>query len=968
MSVDFFFKKEEKKRQAIMEEEITICPICSKTLINPRSLPCLHSFCEACLKGSVEESDLKPRCPKCHFPFEIPLQGLSALGCLVFTERVLQSKNASDSKRDENLCELCEENDCRVYCKECRQFLCEGCQRAHKRSRASLNHQFTTPEEGDILNKLKKRIGRCSRHPAFEVTMYCDDDSELACPLCSVEYHKGHILCTTDEFLEKCNNSFDERIKYALINEAKIKDELESTRLAQDKIEKDYEEAKSDILKTFEDLRSFIDRREAILICQVEDTKDTLKKHLVLQTEGFEFFLHSIETALKYCKHLRNEGTFVEIARTQYQVLSQFKSIEEDFDRMKRFLNPLSREISVISLLTDTISKNIDQIIQMCPSVEEIAFQTFSLFPDLKPVIPPSLPPSTPKSQRDYSKVKEQPLIQFGSQRSGNGQLCCPFAVTVDSEGLIYAAGYGNDQIQVFSSDGKFIYEFGSKGKGNRQFDGPCGIIFDPKLNEIIVADSGNGRIQIFSADGKYIRTIGEKGEQNLQLNHPIGMALDKNGNVLVADCNGNNIKMYSKEGNLLMTFGSKGKEKGQLHKPYGIGILSNGNIVVSEEQNNRLSVFNSEGYFIRCIDFILDNGEINLVKPRHIFIDDHDHILVVDFRNDQILMINQEGKRIATIGKGILGNPFGITMDQKGRIIVSESYPKNRITIFPGFEPVKPPPLPKRDYSKVKKPLIRFGSKGNGVGQFDVPWSVAVDSKGFIYVVEGDNNRIQKFDVNGTYIKQFGTEGKLDGQLSHPCGIIFDPTRNEIIVADTGNHRIQFFSTDGTHIKTIGNDRQLNEPHDMALDKNGNIVVANQQGFGIKVFSREGNLLKEFGTAGKGNYEIRGTWGVGILSNGNIVVSENSKYRLSLFTSEGEFIRFIGEGKINSPRQIFVDGDDNILISSYGNDKIFVYDQEGKKITSLAKGFLESPSGVTMGQNGKIITVETSLHRISIF
>ena len=54
---------------------------------------------------------------------------------------------------------------------------------------------------------------------------------------------------------------------------------------------------------------------------------------------------------------------------------------------------------------------------------------------------------------------------------------------------------------------------------------------------------------------------------------------------------------------------------------------------------------------------------------------------------------------------------------------------------------------------------VSQFGSAGSGNGQFNSPYSISFDSSGNIYVTDNGNHRIQKFDSNGTYISQFGSE-----------------------------------------------------------------------------------------------------------------------------------------------------------------------------------------------------------------
>jgi DNA-binding beta-propeller fold protein YncE len=75
-------------------------------------------------------------------------------------------------------------------------------------------------------------------------------------------------------------------------------------------------------------------------------------------------------------------------------------------------------------------------------------------------------------------------------------------------------------------------------------------------------------------------------------------------------------------------------------------------------------------------------------------------------------------------------------------------------------------------------------------------PAGLAVDSNDNIYVTDRDNDRIQIFTSNGTFITAIGSQGSEDGQLNRPEGVGVDPYSNTglVYVADTGNSRIQVF------------------------------------------------------------------------------------------------------------------------------------------------------------------------------
>jgi tripartite motif-containing protein 71 len=75
--------------------------------------------------------------------------------------------------------------------------------------------------------------------------------------------------------------------------------------------------------------------------------------------------------------------------------------------------------------------------------------------------------------------------------------------------------------------------------------------------------------------------------------------------------------------------------------------------------------------------------------------------------------------------------------------------------------------------------------------------YGVAVDSSGNVYY---DNNRIQKFSGNGTFITKWSSEGSANGEFRLLTSLVVDSSGN-VYVADSGNDRIQKFSSNGTFI-----------------------------------------------------------------------------------------------------------------------------------------------------------------------
>jgi DNA-binding beta-propeller fold protein YncE len=107
-----------------------------------------------------------------------------------------------------------------------------------------------------------------------------------------------------------------------------------------------------------------------------------------------------------------------------------------------------------------------------------------------------------------------------------------PSDILVAPNGDIFVAdGHGgdtNNRIVKFTKDGKYIKEWGKKGKGPGEFDVPHSLAMD-SAGRLFVADRSNNRVQAFDQDGKFLL-------EWKQFGRPSGLHIDKNDILYVAD------------------------------------------------------------------------------------------------------------------------------------------------------------------------------------------------------------------------------------------------------------------------------------------------------------------------------------------------------------------------------------------------------------------------------------------------
>ena len=200
-----------------------------------------------------------------------------------------------------------------------------------------------------------------------------------------------------------------------------------------------------------------------------------------------------------------------------------------------------------------------------------------------------------------------------------------------------------------------------------------------------------------------------------------------------------------------------------------------------------------------------------------------------------------------------------------------------------------------------------QFGGPGSANGTFNLPTSVAYSPDGsMIAVSDRGNDRVQMFHANGTFAFAFGSRGAGEGQFDLPITAAFVPPARPppasqpgmIAVADSGNDRIQVFGPNGTFAFEFGEPGsgpgELRSPQSVAYTPDGNIVVADTGNRRIQVFSPAGSPLLEF------DYNLYGHFGSarGVdvdRVTGTIAVADATIHRVQLFNPDGTVVRSIG-------------------------------------------------------------------------
>jgi DNA-binding beta-propeller fold protein YncE len=160
-----------------------------------------------------------------------------------------------------------------------------------------------------------------------------------------------------------------------------------------------------------------------------------------------------------------------------------------------------------------------------------------------------------------------------------------PTDTAVNPAGEVYVSdGYGNSRVVKFNREGKYVQEWGKRGKGEGEFHLPHAICLDSK-GRVYVGDRENNRIQVFDADGRFLAQWKDGGA-------PFGLFLAGDEKLFVADGRAGRVTILDLEGKALGRVGSKGTGPGQFELPHMLAVDKAGALYVAEVNGRRVQKF----------------------------------------------------------------------------------------------------------------------------------------------------------------------------------------------------------------------------------------------------------------------------------------------------------------------------------------------------------------------------------------
>ncbi|XP_033745674.1 uncharacterized protein LOC117331185 [Pecten maximus] len=458
---------EDGSRSKSLDTPVLECSICLEQLRHPKSLPCLHSFCEECLGSYItKESSGKMAsassfsCPVCRKVTE-PMNPSEDKGgwagqfptnnLAVEMIRHLQNTNTLIT------CKPCEKKGntnvpAKFWCHQTKSYFCATCKISHH----DLFHEECEPEnitewnKSDTIRRQTSAAG-CGKHKE-KLEYYCEDHQILGCSKCIiVDHRKCEVVTSADDFRDKLTTT-------------KIDGLLEALRRCVDAMETLIKDADKQLQYMTQDqeiaLQSLTDLRR-----KINERFDQLQKELTDRlTNSFKKEKENLDISKLKCERLMfamhntlTSSTDAALKDDTVGTICLFKRGQAELESCKELIKELEE-----SSKSTRLSHEYDSKILTLGTKKGINMGMIAVH-QLQRKLPSTLN-CTPFYERQLKKTKRL-NIKVASDENN----CCALSVLLLSGGRIVVGDYANKKVKLFTENGKFQCEVGMA-------DEPCDL------------------------------------------------------------------------------------------------------------------------------------------------------------------------------------------------------------------------------------------------------------------------------------------------------------------------------------------------------------------------------------------------------------------------------------------------------------------------------------------------------------
>ena len=715
------------------------CPLCLETVKDPKTLPCLHSFCLRCIDKHARYARRKLettiKCPVCQACFQIP-EGdtFGSLPTSFHLNRLVDLLALRDSSQESQRCSSCEENNTATcYCFVCQNFLCKDCFDAHQRLKATRGHRNVLIKnlQAQDVEELMHRPAMCAKkyHENEPLDYYCQDCSVCICHKCSIVSHNRHSLVDLQEAAEEqkmqMTQVFATVKEQLVILESKISEQTELMK----KSEKEICAAEEKVTKTVQEIIRVAKEHETAVKTKMAEIRATQQRNYAAKIGNVQLFAAQLKSSIECGEGIVQRSIGPEILQAGHAVLGRCEELltTQDIEVCKPqhvvyYVNLEAMNIlrglvpgQVFETNTDPSQSSAEgRGLIEAPRNNETNFtvttrdskgsQCYDEHDQLTVIVRPQ------KGEEEETKIDDckngSYVVRYKPKSVGLRDI----SVEVNGQPLSGSPW----RVQATGHQYKAIHSFRSHVTGPEQFGGPGSIAVNERTGKIAIAEYRNRRVHLFDRECKYLRTIGDKGLDSERIKFPLSVEFTTSDEV----------------------------------------------IVIHEEpfKPSKMFLFTEHGDFIKVISQ-------RLINPSSVSVRDDGHMILCDSGDKLVKVLSPDGTGLVQSFKGphSLDYPTSAVYHENKFFVLYNLH--NYVTVF----------------NNEGLYLYDIGKEEFVVGSLRK--SLTIDAFNNLIVCDNDNSSLHVFSLDGKYINSFN-----EGDLSPWSVAAFE---DKLLVCDYKNHVI---------------------------------------------------------------------------------------------------------------------------------------------------------------------------------
>jgi tripartite motif-containing protein 71 len=569
-----------------------------------------------------------------------------------------------------------------------------------------------------------------------------------------------------------------------------------------------------------------------------------------------------------------------------------------------------------------------------------------------------------------------------------------PTGLAIDADGNVYVADSGNHRVQKLSTDGHPLAQWGAYGAAPGEFRAPSAVAVADD-GSLYIADTGNRRVQKLGASGEPLAEWSTPESRYPVADGPTDVAVDEQGNVYVADPYNHAVhKINASTGEMTLwaTLGESQPYAGPDSVAYANGRVYV--IIATDTGRGRLVQLSATGDILAqtpsgpgeltpdgLTDVTVDpEGAVTVDPEGAVTVDPEGAAYAISADQTHVLRLALDGgisQRWDLPANQRTGRK-GLALDATGNLLLAN--PDDHLI---------------HKLSTDGPEVAVWGAVPITISALD---SFAVDSQGAIYLSDVASEGVRKLSSDGAMVAELrlfastvpatpvaasglavGPEDSLYVTNMSRCSGFFGLSEQMAV-----GPCLLKVSAKGDTIAEWGKfgrgPGEFNDPSALAVDRQGNVYVADQFNARVQKLDSAGKPLaqwKRFGTGPKAVF-LPGGFGLAVDQHGNLWVADSTDDTVRMLSPTGELLALWGmpgkqAGQFNSPMSVTVDIQGKVYVADAGNNRIQVFSSDGVPLAQwagagTAPGKFLLPSQVAVDGQGDLYVLDVGNLRLQKF